>query len=161
MIDFYFQAKGRVSRKQFWLKFFLPYLAVSLAAGVVKGLLDAIEPIAGVAWNGAITFVGTYASVCVYAKRFHDRNMSGWWALWFMLLIGVPAATGFISYFVPGTFGPNALGMTAMAAFTFAGLAALVQLVIVGLLPGTKGPNKYGADPLDPNGVESVEDVFS
>jgi len=28
----------------------------------------------------------------------------------------------------------------------------ITSLVILGFLPGTKGPNKYGADPLDPTG---------
>ena len=37
-------------------------------------------------------------------------------------------------------------------------LGGLVVLVFM-CLPGTKGPNKYGPDPLDPNGA-NVADVF-
>ena len=56
----------------------------------------------------------------VNVRRLHDRNMSGWWMLVFIL-------GGMIPY----------VGQ----------LIGLVQFVIMGCLDGTPGPNCYGLDP--------------
>ena len=60
------------------------------------------------------------AIIPVTVRRLHDRNMSGWWILWFPLLSLLP----FVGWIVPW-----------------------IQLVILWLLDGTPGPNLYGPDP--------------
>ena len=60
------------------------------------------------------------ATIPVTVRRLHDRNMSGWWILWFPLLSLLPV----IGWVVPW-----------------------IQLVILWLLDGTPGPNLYGPDP--------------
>ena len=60
------------------------------------------------------------ATIPVTVRRLHDRNMSGWWILWFPLLSMLP----FVGWIVPW-----------------------IQLVILWLLDGTPGPNLYGPDP--------------
>lgn len=62
-------------------------------------------------------------SLAVSVRRFHDRNMSGWWfALIFVLAI-------------PALFIPFAIAIPALA------------MLAITVLPGTQGPNKYGEDP--------------
>ncbi|MEO6040356.1 MAG: DUF805 domain-containing protein [Croceibacterium sp.] len=68
-------------------------------------------------------------SIAVAIRRLHDRNLTGW------IYLGVIVAS-----FIP------VVGILA-------GLAFLVLM----LLPGTPGPNKYGPDPLDP----AQADVFA
>lgn len=152
-MDFYFSAKGRVSRKDYWLRFVLPVLGVYIVAVLVIGGLAAVLGDAGaIAFLLAVpVYVGVvWASICVAAKRFHDRNWSGWWVLYFMLIgLGIVA----VQYGAIFLFGDNPIG--AILALV-AGLASLGvgiwQLVLLGFLPGDKGPNQYGPDPLDPNG---------
>ncbi|MBW8783554.1 MAG: DUF805 domain-containing protein [Novosphingobium sp.] len=64
--------------------------------------------------------------VAVYVRRFHDRNMSGWFFLLFFVL-------GLIPYinFVSG-----------------------IVLIVLMCLEGTRGPNRYGPDPLDPTSAQ-------
>lgn len=152
-MDFYFSAKGRVSRKDYWLRFVLPVLGVYIVAVLVIGGLAAVLGDAGaIALLLAVpVYVGVvWASICVAAKRFHDRNWSGWWVLYFILIgLGIVA----VQYGAIFLFGDNPIG--AILALV-AGLASLGvgiwQLVLLGFLPGDKGPNQYGPDPLDPNG---------
>ena len=169
MMSFLFSAKGRISRKQFWLNFVLPLIGIYLVVVVVAGALFGFSGVAAGGEPNPIIFgvIGliaiplyiaiVWASICVSAKRFHDRNMSGWWVLWFFL-IGLAVAAA--QYGAIMALGPDVGGMIAMVATVISMILSLVQLVILGFLPGTKGPNKYGADPRDPTGAASAEEVF-
>lgn len=94
-------------------------------------------------------------NIAVAVRRLHDTNRTGWWILapllpyliGVILLIGGAASGGFVL-----------AGIGAL--FSFVGLLGAVVTLVFYCLPGTKGPNKYGPDPLDPNGV-NVADVFS
>jgi uncharacterized membrane protein YhaH (DUF805 family) len=68
-------------------------------------------------------------SIAVTICRLHDRDMSGWWYLGFIVASMIPLVN-FI-----------------------AGIAFLIVMVLL----GTKGANRFGPDPLDPEQVE----VFS
>jgi len=65
--------------------------------------------------------------IAVTVRRFHDRDMSGWWYLGFVVLGMIPK---------------------------IGGLFSLAMLVLMAL-PGTPGPNRYGADPKDPLDTEA------
>jgi uncharacterized membrane protein YhaH (DUF805 family) len=62
-------------------------------------------------------------------RRLHDRDMSGWWYLGFIVLSNIPL-----------------LGI----------LIALGYLVLM-FLPGTPGPNRFGEDPKDPTQASVFE----
>jgi uncharacterized membrane protein YhaH (DUF805 family) len=68
-------------------------------------------------------------SIAVTIRRLHDRELSGWWYLAAIVAGAIPLLN------------------------VLSGLALLVVL----LLPGTPGPNRYGPDPKDPTGA----DVFA
>ena len=65
-------------------------------------------------------------TLAVTVRRLHDRDMSGWWYLGFIVLSAIPLV-GWI--------------------------ASIAQIVIF-CLPGTPGPNRFGEDPLDPTGAD-------
>ncbi|MEM0986871.1 MAG: DUF805 domain-containing protein [Pseudomonadota bacterium] len=154
MQEFYFSAKGRISRKQWWLRFVLPLIGlylviVVLAVGIIAALGEAGAIASILLLPVYIALIWT--SVCVGAKRFHDRDMSGWWVLYFMLIgLGITA----VQYGAIFLFGPDNVlgGIIAGVALLASLVVSIVQIVILGFLPGTKGPNQYGADPLDPTG---------
>lgn len=152
-MDFYFSAKGRISRKDYWLKFFLPVLGVYIAAAlVIGGLAVALGDAGGIALLLAIPiYIGiVWAAICVAAKRFHDRSWSGWWVLYFFLIgIGIAA----VQYGLMFAVGPGSelAGIVAIVGLIASLGVSIWQLVLLGFLPGDKGPNKYGPDPLDPN----------
>jgi uncharacterized membrane protein YhaH (DUF805 family) len=62
-------------------------------------------------------------SIAVVVRRLHDRDMSGWWYLGFIVLQIIP----------------------------FVGWIASIAFFVITVLPGTDGPNRFGPDPLDPS----------
>ena len=127
---------GRSRRKEYWMFVLFNIIVATVLAIVVFGLLgggaafedaDPDNPfsIYGALFAGAGLLFVLYwlvvliPSIAVGVRRLHDRNMSGWWYLGFIVLSMIPLV-GFI--------------------------ASIAMLVIMAL-PGTDGPNKYGPDP--------------
>lgn len=143
MFRFYFYPNGRVSRREMWMKFLLPYgglvtltnLAnMAVAATGMLGLLPLTIMVSSIV--GLAMF---WPSIAVPIKRFHDRNMSGWWVLIFFVLALVATLV-----MLAGTMaGPM---VTLIGAVTL-GAVLLWQFVILFVLPGTDGDNRFGSDP--------------
>jgi uncharacterized membrane protein YhaH (DUF805 family) len=107
--------EGRINRAKFWAG-----VGVLFAVGILANLIDLMLGIRiggdqGIGILGLIaSLISIYLGLAIYAKRWHDRDKSGWWSL----IILVPI------------IGPIWL------------------LVECGILEGTKGPNRFGPDPL-------------
>ena len=138
---FFLSLRGRVSRQEFWLG----YVGVVVVALILARLLPYAsgdlyfipsDPLDNEAWQDAplsfgwlefISLVLTWPIIAIYAKRLHDLNLSAWW------LLLLPAVT-----FVAG-----------MSMFSRLHLAVYCLLILVlGFLPGSHGPNRFGEDPL-------------
>ena len=61
-------------------------------------------------------------SIAVVVRRLHDRDMSGWWYL----------------------------GIIVASMIPIVGTLASIALLVLMVLPGTPGPNRFGPDPKDP-----------
>ena len=118
--------EGRARRSEYWGKAIVLTLvgvggALALFFGtgdLPGGFTEKFFQDLAVAMLWAFPFY--IATIPVTVRRLHDRNMSGWWILWFPLLSMLP----FVGWIVPW-----------------------IQLVILWLLDGTPGPNLYGPDP--------------
>ncbi len=139
----YAEFSGRSRRKEFWSFFLLNLVVTGILLGPIyasmisnmaamqAGSMDAAAaspeigtvPMAlGVL--GGLWALGTLIpNIAVTVRRLHDRDMSGWWYLGFIVLSIIPLI-GFI--------------------------AAIAYIVIMAL-EGTKGPNRFGADPKSEN----------
>jgi uncharacterized membrane protein YhaH (DUF805 family) len=120
---------GRATRAEYWLRYWLPFLALTLIVLVAVGLGALIVAlVAGDYWE-EVTLGYLSASYifliradvllfwpwfAVMAKRLHDRGKSAW----FLLILLIPI------------------------------LGPLWLFVEVAFLPGQKGDNRYGPDPL-------------
>lgn len=71
------------------------------------------------AFIGLFSFINIVPALAVSVRRFHDRELSGWVFFLLVLLSPIP----------------------------FVGFATGVAIIVISLLPGTVGPNKYGPDP--------------
>jgi uncharacterized membrane protein YhaH (DUF805 family) len=83
-----------------------------------------------------LLFGWCYAAASI--KRLHDRNKSGWWSVPYIV------APGLYSHF-------GALLATSLAGFfvgTAVSIAFLWGFVELCFLRGTRGPNRFGPDPL-------------
>ena len=109
--SFYLSPKGRVSRADYWLKFYLPVMGILILAIIldifVLGTFDE-ETGLGVV-TSAVYLLSIWPSIAVAIKRLHDRDKSWWY-----LLIGIiPIVNIWITieiYFLGGTQGNNSYG---------------------------------------------------
>ena len=132
----YFDFQGRSRRLEFWM-FALFNLIVSLVLSVaVLGTGSTLQQLEGAdpsdpgaAYSLIFGGVGMLfllwgliiiiPSIAVSVRRLHDRDMSGWWYLGFIILGLIPLI----------------------------GLLASIAFIVIMVLPGTPGPNRFGPSP--------------
>ena len=134
---YFLSPKGRVSRQEFGLGLF----------GLI--LVDMLVVRIGLKFDSAPRYYDTRPSpghdisvlhllliallwpiVAILVKRLHDLNVSGWWAL---TILGVPhlASALHVKYWV----------------------LYLAIVATLGVLPGSRGDNRFGVDPLARAGI--------
>src|SRR5262245_27314784 len=137
---FFLSVRGRISRQEFWLGCFAVTavlfivarpagsLFVDYAAREIGRDLSPIEleHVRQFPWLMAMVFA-LWPMITIYVKRLHDLNLSAWWVL------GYPASG--IACHLAGIDNP---------VVTFAISYA------IGFIPGFKGANRFGDDPLAP-----------
>ena len=111
MTEFLFSFDGRIGRQSFWLKFILPYFII----GFVVGFIDGFVGLGGIL-IGLFYLATLWPYLAVLAKRWHDREKSGWWTL-----IGLIPVVGGIWIlvecgFLKGTDGSNRFGEDPLLA---------------------------------------------
>jgi len=162
IFNFLFNPNGRVSRSDFWLKFWLPSVAAAIVALIIDFAIDPslLEPSTsenpfgnqGIVSNLVSLFYLFPAYVAVPVKRLHDRGMSGWWQLLFavLMIIGLGMLIGGGLMASGGNEGGVMIGLVLVGLLLVLAVG-ITQLILFGFLPGQKMPNQYGPDPLNPN----------
>jgi uncharacterized membrane protein YhaH (DUF805 family) len=155
--NFYFNPKGRVSRKSYWLGFMLPYFAFCglLSFVLVVFVSPNIEVGPEVSIDATVRFflfgipiwiAAAWIALILSFKRMHDRNLSGYWYLlpFGLYILATPALIILSNFVETLVFGIPVL--TVIFLVMFVGSLFWVTSNVY-FLPGTKGPNKYGPDP--------------
>ena len=106
----FFDPRGRISRRSYWLYGVLALLGLGALGHVLLGIARVRREDAEHIVNLALM----WPLIAISAKRWHDRDKSGWW----VLIVLVP-----------------------VVGWAWA-------LVDNGFLRGTRGANRFGADPL-------------
>ena len=106
LVDFYFSAEGRVSRKQFWLRLMLPALGMMVFVVAVTPP----DPAAQVPAACLALAVFLVPALYVGAKRSHDIGLSGW-----IQLVGLVPYVGIFALILllglmPGNKSANRFG---------------------------------------------------
>ena len=144
-----FSFEGRIGRLTYWLAI----LAVVVAVAVLT-IAPFLIPSENVAvfivamTSQLIWLLSLWPILAVGSKRLHDRNKTGWWLLLFWGLPVVLLVGGLsIALFNDPRTGRSG-DLSTASILIFASLPpALWGIVELGILPGTRGPNLYGADP--------------
>lgn len=145
----YADFSGRAPRAEYWWFYLLIVLAYAVAM-----IVDSIVGIALFGPYGVVTGIVLLAlllpSLAAGVRRLHDTNRTGWW-------MAAPIVAYAIGFGMMGTTlldpasvqaGDADLGSMGLAMiFLLIGFALAVTLFVFLVLPGTKGPNKYGDDP--------------
>jgi uncharacterized membrane protein YhaH (DUF805 family) len=101
-----FSFKGRIGRQTYWFAS-LAFMAAFLFSGMLVDVLG--EDTGGIVVLLLVILIG-YMSIAVAAKRWHDRDKSGWWSL--IALIPIVGSIWMLieNGFLRGTQGPNRFG---------------------------------------------------
>jgi uncharacterized membrane protein YhaH (DUF805 family) len=158
--QFYFSPYGRISRSQYWLRFMLPYCAISFVlqiAGEMAGEKSAAQPVFS-GLHSLFALVAFWPSIAILVKRIHDRSKSGWTCLClyipvvlFIILLVIWLA-GAIAAATTGTLSAipplGALGIIVIVVGIGSVGVSLWFFIEFGCMRGTIGPNRYGPDPV-------------
>ncbi|AGB74199.1 MULTISPECIES: DUF805 domain-containing protein [Rhizobium] len=128
---------GRAARSEFWwfqLFVTLLFLVYGLIGGFLAGFLSNNQngpsalTILVIGIGGIIGLALLLPMISLQVRRFHDRNISGWWYL----------------------------GLAVLGLIPYVGFLTGIAFFVINVLPGTVGPNKFGADPLRPEARAAV-----
>jgi uncharacterized membrane protein YhaH (DUF805 family) len=139
----YAEFSGRSRRKEYWMFTLLNVLIVvfcyalilsSAGPGILAGDPSGMDSFGVLGIIGLIVLIVWFLAalipgIAVTVRRLHDREMSGWWYLGFIVLSLIPLV----------------------------GIIASIAMIVILALEGTDGPNKYGPDPKDPAGAAVFE----
>ncbi|MEM9838161.1 MAG: DUF805 domain-containing protein [Pseudomonadota bacterium] len=170
MFDFLFNPSGRISRKGYGLGYLLPYLALV----TLPGLFLASTGMVGL----VLTLLGLFylwpSVIAVPFKRYHDLGVSGWWHVLVIVIGGILAGVAAAGFMVEIFQDPEGDIATQLSDDSLTGLqqmalswnvmaddmheklaligATVIQygeIILLLLLKGQSGENKYGNDPTD------------
>ena len=163
ILHLFFGFSGRINRGKYWLTLVI-WLLIWIVAIVVfalgglaifdrnlnDGSLPSPEDLDAF-WRmvrdyGALSLIilvlliaSWVSAVAIGVKRLHDRDRSGWWIVLFYF--GPAVLQAVQNSAESATLVSILLGLGAFAVSIWA-------LVELGFLRGTRGPNRFGADPL-------------
>ncbi len=139
-----FVFSGRATRSEL-LSYLFASLLISVPLSFVTGLALAHD--AHLSVSNAVAVVLAIPLGALLVRRFHDSGRSGAW-VWLAVL-------GF-AIWLARTVISAALGMGARLSFDswtwlidWVVIVANLATVLLALLPGSTGPNRFGADPRD------------
>jgi uncharacterized membrane protein YhaH (DUF805 family) len=139
-LQLWFSFRGRASRAQYWLvvisNFVLMVAGIVLVAHAVAPASAEAGLIAMVIWAGVLIV----SSLAISAKRLRDFDFSAWWLV---AMAAAFAAIGLVEGFL--SIG----GHAAPARLTTAvgNVLTLIVMLVLGSIPGTRGPNRFGPEP--------------
>ena len=148
----YAQFSGRAPRAEYWW-FYLGYI-ILYAILTILTRISAIFGILGLVYLGLII-----PMIAVGVRRLHDTNRTGWWVLAPMIpyLIGLAMIVPAIISGAAGGVNPfNMASLGAAGIFFMIGFVMAIVVFIFTVLPGTKGPNRFGDDPYGPGNLDEV-----
>ena len=144
-----FSFDGRIGRRTYWLAI-LALIVAGLVLTVAPFLLDSEDAavLMLALTSQFIWLLSLWPLLAVGSKRLHDRNKYGWWLLVFWLLPFALVVGGFSIALLDDPRTGRSGDFSTDLILVLASLPpALWGIVELGILPGTKRPNLYGADP--------------
>ena len=146
-----FSFDGRIGRRTYWLAL-LALIAAVLVLTFAPFLLGNEEWVFLILalTSQFIWLLSLWPLLAVGSRRLHDRNKNSWWLLvfWLVPFALICGGMSIILFDDPrtGRTGDFATGSILLFASLLPVLFGIIEL---GILPGAKGPNRYGADPAE------------
>ena len=133
-----FNTRDRACRSEFWWF----YLFVQICS-IPLGLLSWLLPGFGSLIYAVFTVVCLYFITATGVRRAHDSGKNGYHVTIPMAVVFLSALTGTVA-----DTGPNGMDPAYQLTLAVLIVCSVGYMLIIMALPGTKGSNRYGPDPL-------------
>jgi uncharacterized membrane protein YhaH (DUF805 family) len=150
-VRFFTNFDGRITRKTFWLaSIAVLVIELLIAAAAAATAEEFADEATGDLATDIVLFAFLYPQFAISVKRGHDRNISTWViGAWYVVL----AMSDILRFFgwLQSSPNQNVFSSANLISFAFimiAGIISLALLIELGFRRGTRGPNRYGPDPL-------------
>ena len=147
-----FDFAGRTRRSDYW-----PYMVLLFAIYVAGTILTMFGMFVGLGLSigpaFAVTGLVGLLAFAATVRRLHDVGWSGWWAgMYLVLLLGFVAHSFYWRYvelpqLEPGERSSLYRFFPLLMTVNLAMWGLGVFILVLAVLDGTPGPNRYGADP--------------
>jgi uncharacterized membrane protein YhaH (DUF805 family) len=151
LTDLLFSFKGRINRNGLMASIItaiIEVIARSSGQTAVDPVTNQVEPTGLLGMVvGVVGLVNMWIAFAFSAKRLHDRDRTGWWLIWQLLILILAVILVVVAIVVPqeqGAVWYALAGAACLAAFVI----SVWLFVQIGFLRGTQGPNRFGPDPL-------------
>ncbi len=107
--------EGRIGRLSYWMGV-VAIAVITLVSIFVDVFLGTISDQGYGLVSSIVSLIMIFPSIMLYAKRWHDRDKSGWWTL--IILVPVIGSLWMLIEcgFLKGTDGPNRFGPDPLSA---------------------------------------------
>jgi uncharacterized membrane protein YhaH (DUF805 family) len=152
-IRFFCNFEGRIPRKTFWFGNIAVFVLDVIVAAIAAATAEAFAgETAGYVTMHVVTIAFFYPQFAVALKRGHDLDMSSRVIYGWYIALVVDYGVIRLAAWVWRNFDQNVYSLVGLAFvlvfITVVGLVTIVMLIELGFRRGTRGPNKYGPDPL-------------
>jgi uncharacterized membrane protein YhaH (DUF805 family) len=152
-IRFFCNFEGRIPRKTFWFANIALLILDVIVAAIAAATAEAFAgETAGYVTMHIVTIAFFYPQFVIALKRGHDLDMSNQvFYAWYIALV-VDYGVIRLAAWQWSNFDQNIYSLVGLAFvlvfITVVGLVTIVMLIELGFRRGTRGPNRYGPDPL-------------
>ncbi len=136
----YADFSGRSRRMEYWMFILFNFIVTSILSGIAFSSADPsllnYDPVSFFtevfsSFGGILltlySLIILVPIIALNVRRLHDRDMVGWWYL----------------------------GMIICSAIPILNFVTSIGYLVLMILPGTQGPNRFGPDPLDPGSADT------
>jgi uncharacterized membrane protein YhaH (DUF805 family) len=153
LIRFFANFEGRIPRRTFWLANIAVFIVDVVVATIAAATAEVVAgETAGYVTMYIVTVAFFYPQFVIALKRAHDLNMLDRTIYaWYIALI-VDYVVIRLTLWAWNHYDQNVYSLVALAFvlmfITAVGVVTIVLLIELGFRRGTRGPNRYGPDPL-------------
>jgi uncharacterized membrane protein YhaH (DUF805 family) len=153
LIRFFANFEGRIPRSTFWLANIAVFIVDVVVATIAAATAEVVAgETAGYVTMYIVTVAFFYPQFVIALKRAHDLNMLDRTIYaWYIALI-VDYVVIRLTLWAWNHYDQNVYSLVALAFvlmfITAVGVVTIVLLIELGFRRGTRGPNRYGPDPL-------------
>ncbi len=148
----YVNFTGRARRAEYWW-FYLFTVLVRIVTSILDSAATQGGRFAPFSTLGFLALLLPW--LAAWTRRMHDTNRSGFWVLGFCVGLFVLAGSlGVGLAMQEDTHGQGSIVLIGLSSVGFLGV--LIWSIVMVCLEGTRGPNRYGPDPLYPQADAEV-----